>query len=113
MEIRKPCALARLYEGPHHPIDYSAPEVRFMQAVCAGDTAAALSFFADIKLFGGTKSAVDAPYGRFEGLSGIEEFVKDWLPRFRAQGASLRPVIHTRAGGRAGGRGGTRRRRGR
>ncbi|MDD3335215.1 MAG: nuclear transport factor 2 family protein [Eubacteriales bacterium] len=99
MKIRKSCDLETLY-GHTHPIREDSPELRFMDAVCAGDTEEALSFFHDLKLFGGVKSAIDTPYGRFEGIDGIRQFAQGWLKRFDAQSATLSPIIQTIAGGR-------------
>ena len=101
MKIRKSCALARLYQGAHHPIDPNAPELRLMQAVCAGEAAQACSLFAEHKLFGGMPCAIDAPYGRFEGLAGVRRFAKSFLAAFHAQSAHIVPVIQTRANGRS------------
>lgn len=100
MKVRKPCNLERTY-GHTHPIAGNSPELLFMQAVCAGDVAQALSYFREDKLFGGEKSAVDAPYGRFEGLDGVRAFAEGWLARFGARSAALVPVIQTIANGRA------------
>ena len=99
MKIRKPCDLENLY-GHTHPIRGNSPELLFMQSVCDGDTDKALTFFQDEKLFGHVKSAVDAPYGRFEGLDGIRDFADGWVHRFDAQAAHLVPVIQTIANGR-------------
>ena len=99
MNIRKPCQLERLY-GHTHPIREDSPELGFMRAVCAGEVDAALSFFRENKLFGGESCAVDAPYGRFEGLAGVEAFARGWLSRFEAQAATVVPVIQTIANGR-------------
>lgn len=74
----------------------------FMNAVCAGLTDEALSFFREKKLFGGELSAVDTPYGRFEGLDDIRAFAEGWLDRFGAQSAFITPVIQTIANGRVG-----------
>ncbi|MBQ6549967.1 MAG: hypothetical protein IJL78_00980 [Lachnospiraceae bacterium] len=101
MEIRKKSALARVYAGPEHPIKNDAPEVLFMEAVCRKDTEAALGFFRDRKLFLDEPCAIDTPWGRFEGLSGIREFTEGFAARFGADTAELIPVIHTRANGRA------------
>ena len=100
MKIRKPCDLENLY-GHTHPIRGESPEVLFMQAVCAGDADGAVALFRENKLFGGVKSAVDAPYGRFEGLEGIRQFAEGFVARFDAQAAHLVPVIQTTAGGRS------------
>lgn len=83
MKIRKRSSLVRFFAGEEHPVDASSPEFRFMKAVCDGDTKHVLSLFRDEKLFGKKKkSAVDAPYGRFEGLSGIREFSQAFWPAF-------------------------------
>ena len=100
MRIRTPARLAELYAGPEHPIDPASPELGFMKAVCAGDTGKALGFFCEKKLFGGCPSAVDAPFGRYEGLEGIRRFAEDWLGIFRAESATVVPVVQTRANGR-------------
>ena len=89
MKIRTPARLASLYAGPEHPIDPASPELRFMKAVCEKDTGKALSLFCDQKLFGGVPSAVDAPYGRFEGLPGIRRFTEGWLGAFHADSARI------------------------
>jgi len=99
MEIKKPCNLEKLY-GHTHPIDENSPELLFMKAVCEGKAEEALSFFREEKLFGGVKSAVDAPYGRFEGIDGIRAFISGWLNVFEADSAFVTPVIQTRANGR-------------
>ena len=100
MKIRKTCNLERIY-GHTHPIRETSPEVRFMKAVCAGDAQAACGFFFEKKLFGNVPSAIDAPYGRFEGLEEIRAFAEGFLPRFKAQKATLVPVIQTVANGRS------------
>ena len=99
MKIRKPCNLEKLY-GHTHKINASSPEVLFMNAVCEGRVEDALSFFEDKKLFGNEKSAVDTPYGRFEGLDRIKAFAEGFLNRFEAQSAFVTPVIQTTANGR-------------
>ncbi len=99
MKIRKPCNLEKLY-GHTHPIREDSPELLFMKAVCAGEVEKALSFFFDQKLFDGVPSAIDAPYGRFEGLKGVRAFAEGFLPRFNARKAELVPVIQTVANGR-------------
>lgn len=99
MRMRKKCDLENLY-GNTHPIHIQSPELVFMQAVCAGDAEKALLLFREYKQFVHEESAVDTPYGRFEGLDGIQEFVSNWLPRFEAQRSSINPVIQTVANGR-------------
>lgn len=100
MKIRKPCNLARMYAGPQHPIDAASPELRFMEAVCAGRAEEAAGFFCGKKLFGREEPAVDAPYGRFTGLAEIRAFAEDFNARFGAELSFLTPVIQTRANGR-------------
>ena len=101
MEIRKSSSLARLFKGPQHPINEDYAELKFIRAACAGDVGAADTLFFEEKLFGGKKSAVDAPHGRFEGLGGIREFIATWLKTFHADSAEVIPVIQTRANGRS------------
>jgi len=101
LKIRKPSALVAMCAGRNHPILATSPELVFMNAVCRGDIDGALSLFQDKKLFGGVPSAVDAPYGRFEGLAGIREFAENFLKVFGADRAALVPVVQTRANGRS------------
>jgi len=101
MKIRNSCTLARLYAGPHHPILATSPELMLINAVCQQNTEAALALFSEKKLFGSVPSAIDAPYGRFEGLGGVRDFTETWLSIFHAQQAFVTPVIQTRANGRA------------
>lgn len=101
MKIRNACSLAELYSGSHHPILATSPEMKFMHAICNQDFEATLGLFAEKKLFGDVPSAVDAPYGRFEGLEGIRSFAEGWLSTFQAQQAFVTPVIQTRANGRS------------
>ena len=101
MEYRKTCSLARLYKGPQHPIRNDYAELRLMKACAVGDENAAVSLFEETKLFGNKKSAIDAPYGRYEGLQGVREFAGTFLTRFHAESAEVIPVIQTRAGGRS------------
>jgi hypothetical protein len=101
VKIRKPCNLARLYAGPHHPILANSPELRFIQSICNGTTDEAVSLFHEKKLFGDVPPVVDVPYGRFVGLSEIRDFADGWLKSFNASAAWVTPVIQTRAGGRS------------
>ena len=100
MRIRKPCNLARMYASPDRRINASSPELRFMEAVCAGRADEAVSFFRENKLFGNVPPAVDAPYGRFDGLEGIRSFAEGFVPRFNATVAFVTPVVQTVANGR-------------
>ena len=100
MNIRRKSCLSRVFAGPEHPIEYASPEVQFMQAVCSRDFDKAVSFFEDTKLFSDQKSAVDTPYGRFEGISGIRAFAEGFAARFNATDVFMTPVIQTISGGR-------------
>ena len=100
MEILHRSRLARMCVGFDSPMVPNSPEILLMRAVCAGDKEAALRLFGVEKQFGGA-SAIDAPYGRFEGLDGIRDFALGWLARFCAKSASIRPVCQTRSGGRS------------
>lgn len=101
MNTRSTCSLERLYSGLHHPIVETSPELKFIYAICNQDFETVLGLFGEKKLFGNVPSAVDAPYGRFEGLAGIRRFLEGWLSAFQAQRAFVTPVIQTRANGRS------------
>ncbi|MDI9482485.1 MAG: nuclear transport factor 2 family protein [Bacillota bacterium] len=101
MKIRKECSLAKMYSGSHNQILATSPELKFINAVCNQDFETALGLFSEKKLFGNAPSAVDAPYGRFEGIEGIRSFAEGWLPTFHAKRAFVTPVIQTRANGRS------------
>ncbi len=101
MKIRSTCSLAKLYSGSHRPVLETSPELKFMHAICGQDYEAALGLFEEKKLFGNVPSAVDAPYGRFEGLGGIRRFAEGWFSAFKAQQAFVTPIIQTRANGRS------------
>ena len=101
MKIRNTCSLAKLYSGSHRPILETSPELKFMYAICNMDFETALGLFEEKKLFGNVPSAVDSPYGRFEGLTGIRSFAEGWLSAFHAQQAFVTPMIQTRANGRS------------
>ena len=101
MKIRKRSSLVRFYAGPEHPIDERSPEYRFMKAVCEGKTGQIKTLFSDKKLFGDKKSAVDTPYGRYEGLDEICRFAVEFQGRFRADSAMMVPAVQTKANGRA------------
>ena len=101
MKVRKQCNLAILYSDYNRPILANSPELKFINAVCNQDIDTALGLFKDKKLFGNVPSAVDAPYGRFEGLEGIRRFAEGWLSTFQAESAFVTPVIQTRANGRS------------
>lgn len=101
MKVRKSCNLARLYKGPDHPINSDFVELRLIKAACEGDVETAVSLFHEKKLFGNDPCAIDTPYKRFEGLEGVREFIKTWLPTFHANSGEVIPVIQTRANGRS------------
>lgn len=101
MNIRKKCALARLYKGPDHPINETYAELILLRAVCAGDVETAVSLFGETKLFSDDLCVIDTPYKRYEGLDGVRAFANEWLGVFGAQSAEVVPVIQTRANGRS------------
>lgn len=101
MDAKRECSLIKLYAGPQHRILENSPELLFMNAICGGRADDAAALFREKKLFGKVPSAVDVPYGRFEGLDGIRKFAAGWLAAFNAQSASVTPVIQTRANGRS------------
>ena len=101
MNYIKRSVLADLYRGEAHPIDERFVELRLIRAACAGDADGARALFRDRKLFGGVPCVIDTPYKRYEGLAGVAAFVREWLPRFRADAARVIPVIQTRANGRS------------
>jgi len=100
MNIRKPCNMATLYSDIDRPIRMDSPEIVFWEALLSGDADKAKSLFREKKMYWDVPCAVDAPYGRFEGLDAIEEFVRGFLPRFRADSATLHPKFQTIANGR-------------
>ena len=100
MKIRKPCNLARMYADVDRKVNAHSPELRFMEAVCAGKFDEAVAFFSEKKLFDDLPPIIDAPYGRFEGLEGIRAFSGGFTARFHADAAFLTPVFQTVANGR-------------
>ncbi len=101
MKIRKSCALRRLYQDTGHKIDPSFAELRLIEAACSGDIEGAAALFCEKKLFGGEPCAIDTPYKRYEGLSGVRAFAEEWLKTFHAESAKVYPLIQTRANGRS------------
>lgn len=93
--------LADLYKGPEHPIHEEYAELALIRSACEGNEEAACALFREEKLFGRVPCAIDTPYRRYEGLSGVRAFVREWLSRFEADAAVVIPVIQTRANGRS------------
>ncbi len=100
MKIRHRSQLEALYAGTH-PIRPEAPEARFLSLLCAGNADGVCALFVGEKLFGGGASAVDTPFGRYEGLSGIRRLAETWHMVFGAESSFAVPCIQTIAGGRA------------
>ena len=100
MKIRHYSELETRFAGTH-PIRRDAPEVRFLDLLCAGDAEGVCALFAQRKLFGGAPPAVDTPYGRFEGAEEIRRFARTWNERFGAESSEAVPCIQTVGGGRA------------
>jgi hypothetical protein len=101
MKYKNKCSLAHLYAGPRHKILANSPELLFINAICSNLSDEAVSLFRENKLFGKLPPVVDAPYGRFVGLSQIHDFAEHWLQTFQADSAFVTPVIQTRANGRS------------
>ena len=100
MEIRKKCNLERMFHDMKDDIRYDLKDTAFTDALLKGDTEGVLALFQDRKMFLDEPSAVDSPYGRFEGKEGIREFSEGFLERFGADKAFLDPVFQTVSGGR-------------
>ena len=79
MKIRQESVLAKLYASPKNVILANSPELKFVNALCNGYIDEAVGYFRERKLFGSNPPAVDAPYGRFEGLDEIRKFAQGWL----------------------------------
>lgn len=100
MEIRNRSWLQETADTENeHRIDPDSPELKLIRFAAEGRQDDAEKLFTENKLFGG-KSAVDTPYGRFEGLNGIRKFCGGFLSVFHAKEARIRPMVQTRAGGR-------------
>lgn len=100
MEIRRHSRLRQMCSNFTSPMQEDSPEIRLMRFVCAGQAKEACALFGETKQFGGP-SAVDAPYGRFEGPEQLRAFAEGWLARFGAAAAVVDPVCQTRSGGRS------------
>lgn len=100
MKIRKECNLKKLYAGMVKEFKEDSPDLIFARALAAGRVDDVVAMFRDKKMFWDEPSAVDSPYGRFEGLEGIREFAEGFLPKFNATEASITPMFQTIGGGR-------------
>ncbi len=100
MEVRKKAELKLLYEGPQQEIRDTA-EWSFMKALCAGRFEDAVALFGETRRFGTSPSAVDTPFGRFEGISGINAMVRRWLSEYGAESATAEAYFQTCSGGRS------------
>lgn len=100
LPVRKPCNLERLYKDMPQDIKTDTPDLAFVNALCAGKADEVANLFREKKLFWNEKPAVDAPYGRFEGLEGIRSFAENFLSKFNATSATFTPVFQTIGGGR-------------
>ncbi|MDR1558637.1 MAG: hypothetical protein LBS84_02860 [Clostridiales bacterium] len=89
------------YFDPDNVILESSAEYRFINYLCRKQVDKAMALFEENQQFGGVRSAVDAPMGRFEGLNEIRDFAENWLNYAEAEDAWPSPVIQTRAGGRS------------
>ena len=100
LPVRKPCVLERLYADMPRDIRQDTPDIAFVNALCSGRADAVADLFREKKMFWDEPSAVDTPYGRFEGLDGIRGFADGFLAKFNATAASFTPVFQTIGGGR-------------
>ena len=69
LPVRKACTLERLYQDMPQNIRSDTPDLAFVNALCTGKADEVAGLFREKKLFWDEKPAVDAPYGRFEGLA--------------------------------------------
>ena len=97
MEIRQKAGLYELYTPRRDIVE--GPELRFIRRVCEGDREGALGCFLEKRLFTDAPVAVDAPWERYEGQSGLLRFIDGFADRFGAQSASVTPYFVTRANG--------------
>jgi hypothetical protein len=97
LPVRKSCNLERLYKDMPRDIRTDTPDLAFVNALCAGNSDEVVALFREKKLFWDESPAVDAPYGRFEGLDDIHSFAKGFLARFNATSATFekRPIPST------------------
>ena len=100
LPVRKACLLERLYEDMPQDIRMDTPDIAFANALCAGKADEVSGLFREKKLFWDELPAVDTPYGRFEGLDGIQSFAEGFLKKFKASSATFTPVFQTIGGGR-------------
>ncbi len=100
MEIRRPCMMATLYRDVEGPAVTDSPEYLFWDALLTGDGQKARSLFREKKMYWDVPCAVDAPYGRFEGLDAVGEFAESFLSKFNASSAVYHPKFRTVANGR-------------
>jgi len=100
MEIRHRSRLRQMCANFDSPLREDSPEILLIRFLCEGRLQEACSLFGETKQFGGL-SAVDAPYGRFEGPEQIRAFAEGFLARFNAVAASADPVCQTQSCGRS------------
>ena len=101
MEIRKMAELYALYPEAQPGIRLDSPEMLLMQFISEGRTDKALSLFREKRQFSENPPAVDAPWGRFEGIAQIRSFAEGFVTRFDAVGLTILPKFQTRSGGRS------------
>ena len=93
LPVRKPCNLERLYKDMPQDIRSDTPDMAFVNALCAGKADELAGLFREKKLFWDEPPAIDAPYGRFEGLDDIRSFAEGFLAKFNATSATFTPVL--------------------
>lgn len=101
MEIRKTAELHALYPEPQAGIMQDSPELVLMKRIAEKDFDGAAALFRERRQFSELPSAVDTPYGRFEGKEEIRAFAEGFTVRFEAEALSILPKFQTRSGGRS------------
>ena len=101
MTIRTQAELTALYKEPQKGIMHDSPELLMMLRIAEKDYDGAVSLFRESRQFSDEPPVIDAPWGRFEGISGIREFAEGMTARFEAEGMSVTAMFQTRSGGRS------------
>ncbi len=86
------------YSNKERLINENSPEILFLKNICSDKPDAKL--FINEKTLYGSRVFLDAPNGRFSGISEIQTYCENWLSSYEATSAEVHPVIQTTAGGR-------------
>ena len=101
MEIRKMAELYALYPETQPGLREDSPELVLMNCIAENRIDQAMALFREKRQFSDALPAVDAPYGRFEGLEQIRAFAEGFVSRFEAEALTVLPKFQTRSGGRS------------